>query len=211
MAIQKDGANGNIVGKFGAAYAYMLNGQNIIRGKRRPNRREPTPGQLLNQEKMKVASAFIRQLNPMVTYGYKDIAPKGNVVGPFQTAQRHVFTECLELSEDNKPYVNPEKFLVFRGELVAPQDCTVDREGTTLHLSWNATSISSLSLIHLNVFVSNFDGLAELKTAIAPAYQGSIVLELPILRDENKIHHVYVGFVDTYKNLLSDSVYVGGV
>ncbi len=46
MAIQKNGPNGAYIGKVGSVYRYVLNGQNIIRGKRKPSTKKPKPAML---------------------------------------------------------------------------------------------------------------------------------------------------------------------
>lgn len=58
MAILQNGPNGPIVGKFGSVSAYLLNGQNIIRGGKRKRTSPPSAAELLNREKQKVAGKF---------------------------------------------------------------------------------------------------------------------------------------------------------
>ncbi|HLT87033.1 MAG TPA: hypothetical protein VKZ57_05540, partial [Sphingobacterium sp.] len=89
MAIQKDGPNGAYIGKVGSVYGYVLHGQNIIRGARKPSTKKPTPAMLLNRAKMKVASSFSTMLVPCLRYGYRALAPKGSRVGAVQLAQSH--------------------------------------------------------------------------------------------------------------------------
>ncbi|WP_447770053.1 hypothetical protein [Sphingobacterium faecium] len=86
MAIQENGPNGPFKGKVGSVYGYKLNGQNIIRGARNKNRKPPTEAMLLNQQKMKVANNFIGSVKALMQYGYRHLAPKGSIIGPFQNS-----------------------------------------------------------------------------------------------------------------------------
>ena len=50
MAILQNGPNGAIVGKFGSVSAYLLKGQNVVRGGKRKKRTSPpSEAELLNR------------------------------------------------------------------------------------------------------------------------------------------------------------------
>ncbi|SFS61158.1 hypothetical protein [Sphingobacterium wenxiniae] len=207
MAIQKDGPNGPVIGKFGVHYGYMLNGQNIIRGPRRPNSKKPSPAMLLNREKMKVANAFTRMLIPIFRYGYKNLAPKGSRVGAVQQAQAQVFKECIEINEEGRPYVNPEKILVFRGDLPPLHTCSVERRGDLLHFQWTPPSGLLGASYKINILLHEETYNADLKIGVAEVNAGKC--EVPMIGMTKGPLHVYVGIIEGYTGQMSDSVYLG--
>ncbi|WP_140936976.1 DUF6266 family protein [Sphingobacterium lumbrici] len=212
MAIQKDGPNGAFVGKVGSVFGYILNGQNIIRSPRKHRTREPSEAELLNREKMKVMANFLGPIYPVLRYGYKEIAPKGSRVGAVQLAQSHVRKDCMELNEQQKPFVNPEKVLVFRGSLEPPRECEVQQEGNSLHFRWQVNPAYQSSFYKLNVLIYEVDGVeADLKIAVTEVNAGQCIIESKLLAISQNPVHVYVGIVNTFKEVLSDSVYLGVV
>jgi hypothetical protein len=211
MAIQKDGPNGPFVGKVGSVFGYILNGQNIIRSPRKHRTREPSEAELLNREKMKVVGDFLSMLYPVLRYGYKELAPKGSRVGAVQLAQSHVRKECIELDDKGVPFVNPEKVLVFRGKLPPPVACEVVQDGSNLHFRWRVDQHHQQSFYKFNVFIYEVGVEAELKIAEADAEVGQCTISSPLLGKNQTPLHVYVGFVHTLDEVLSDSVYLGVV
>lgn len=211
MAIQKDGPNGAYIGKVGSVYGYVLNGQNIIRGKRKPSTKKPTPAMLLNRAKMKAASDFATVLIPCFRYGYRELAPKGSRVGAVQLAQSHIFKECLEIDDKGKPYVNPEKVRVFCGSLNPPKDCSVRQENDTLHFHWSYEAIRGSQTYRINIVVYDIDHVFVFKIAEEDAHKGEYSMLCGLLAYKKGPLHVYMGVVDTYTEELSDSIYVGVV
>ncbi|MBD1433158.1 hypothetical protein H8B06_10000 [Sphingobacterium sp. DN00404] len=209
MAIQKDGPNGAYIGKVGSVYGYVLNGQNIIRGKRKPSTKKPTEGMLLNREKMKVASSFSTVLVPCLRYGYRELAPKGSRVGAVQLAQSHVFKECLEIDEKGKPFVNPEKVRVFRGNLNPPKDCLVWRENDRLHFKWSYEAERGSETYRINILIYDIDHEFRFNVAEEDVHKGEYSMLCTLLAYKKGPLHVYIGVVDVYTEELSDSVYVG--
>ncbi|TJZ62233.1 hypothetical protein FAZ15_06935 [Sphingobacterium olei] len=212
MAIQKNGPNGAFIGKVGSVFGYVLNGQNIIRGARKPSTKQPSAAELLNREKMKVMANFLGPIYPVLRYGYKELAPKGARVGAVQLAQSHVRKECVELDDQGVPFVNPEKVLVFRGSLEPPRECEMQREGNSLHFRWRVNPVHQDSFYQLNVLIYKVDAaLVDLRIALTEASAGQCTIESSVLSTNDNPTHVYVGVVDTYKEILSDSVYLGVV
>lgn len=211
MAIQKDGPNGAYIGKVGSVYGYVLHGQNIIRGARKPSTKKPTPAMLLNRAKMKVASSFSTMLVPCLRYGYRALAPKGSRVGAVQLAQSHIFKECLGIDEEGKPYVNPEKVRVFRGSLNPPKDYSVWRVDNSLHFKWGYEPIRGSQTYRVNIVVYDIDHAFVFKIAEEDVHKGEYSMLCDLLAYKKGPLHVYMGVVDAYTEELSDSVYVGTV
>lgn len=201
MGIVTKGANGLFLGKVGFMVSYMLNGQQVVRSMPDRQKRKPTPLAHINQMRMKVSSQFLRPLKHILKFGYQHIAPTGSRVGTFQTAQSYVFKNALDYHEDGMPYVNPEKVLVFRGELSPPEDLTVTRNGNVLDFSWKASHDGILIILAYkegtNFITFNEHG----PQAEAGSYSWDANLNEPV--------HIYAGFYHIIGNKLSDSVYGG--
>ncbi|UIR56198.1 DUF6266 family protein [Sphingobacterium sp. SRCM116780] len=211
MAIQKNGPNGSFKGKVGSIYGYELNGQHIIRGARVKNNNPPSEAVLMNRQKMKVANNFVKSIAPVLKYGYRHIAPKGSRIGAFQTAQRHILMETMEMAVDSQYYVNPEKVLVFRGSLYPPMGCSVEREGNFLRFNWITFPEYADKIYKMNVAFIEEDNLAQLEIGEAEVNQGTCTIALSSYMNNNKPIHVYLGIWNSYLDQLSDSVYCGVV
>ncbi|MCS4225054.1 hypothetical protein [Sphingobacterium sp. BIGb0165] len=209
MAILHHGPNGPITGKFGSVNAYILNGQNVARGQRKKRTSLPTEKELVNRRKQKVAGEFAKFNYPILDFGYQYKSKKGDRIGAFQLAQRHIFPETLELDAENKPFVNPEKLLVFAGNLLPLADCQIEKEGDILHLKWTAVPIYNGHLFKVNLALINLDGTGDMKTAIAEVNQGSISIRIPGLNSKKFDYHVYVCVWDTFLGEFSNSTYCG--
>ncbi|NGM65964.1 DUF6266 family protein [Sphingobacterium sp. SGR-19] len=213
MAILKDGIHGPFSGRVGNVVGYELNGQAIVRSLPSRPKRKPTKLAALNQQRMKVVSQFLRPIKPIINWGYKDLAPSGSRIGSFQQAQSYIFKNALDYDADNEnaPYVNPEKVLLFRGEQTPPRNPQVRREGKILVFEWD----SSYTGLRDEIFVAAiydgkniFDLLSSGPDLSARSYAwepfgNTMMGKVPF--------HVYVGSKNTLTDKLSDSVYLGVV
>ncbi|MFD1629704.1 DUF6266 family protein [Pseudopedobacter beijingensis] len=213
MAILKDGINGPFSGKVGSIVGYQLNGQTIIRGLPTVVRRKPTALTLLNRSRMKVVSQFLKPLKPVIDFGYKNTAPRGSRVGAFQSAQSYTFRNAIDYDENNVPYVNPEKVLVFRGNLMEPSLLVVTREENTIHIQWDSTQYKYKRGILLVVAYAIEEEQVLFDEGGAKISAGTFTWNLgeEISTAKYPHLHIYVGVYDVVRNELSDSVYGGCV
>lgn len=213
MAILKDGINGPFSGKVGSVVGYVLNGQGIIRGLPVRPKRKPTKLAALNQQRMKVVSQFLSPIKPIIKWGYRDLAPPGSRVGSFQQAQSYTFKNALDYDgeNDNAPYVNPEKALLFRGEEQGPKNPRVRREGQALVFEWDPLFSGHHDQI-LVAAIYDGDQKYDLLSAGPDLSKGRYTWEpFGNTSTEDTILHVYVGSKNTLTDKLSDSIYVGVV
>lgn len=210
MAIVKQSIYGSISGKLGGIVGYELNGQNILRSVPSYTKRPPSAMEAINRAKMAAASKFLKPIKRIIVFGYKNLAPKGSRVGPFQTAQRHVFKEATEVGENSMVYVNPEKVFVFRGDLTAPARVEVVRQENGINITWDKKPWKEPLLLVLAYAPEKDYFLFE--EGPVRAEEGIFNLSIPerVLSDLPHIH-VYIGFYDIINDRLSDSVYGGCV
>lgn len=169
----------------------------------------PSEAELLNREKQKVAGKFAGANKVILEFGYQSLAKTGSRVGAFQLAQRHIFKETLELGEDNKPFVNPEKLLLFSGPLTPLANCQVSLDGDRIDLSWTVGDEYRSSRYKINVGLIDIEGESRLKISIANVNQGSCLFEVEGISKKAFDCHVYVGVWDTLKDDFSNSIYCG--
>lgn len=210
MAIVKQSVYGTISGKLGGIVGYELNGQNILRSAPSYTKRPPSPSEAMNRAKMAAASHFLKPIKRIIAFGYKNLAPKGSRVGPFQTAQSHVLKEAVDLGENNIPYVNPEKVMVFRGDLTPPARVKVVRQDHGISFTWEKQPWKEPVLLLLAYAPE--DNYFLFEEGPVKAGEGAFDLSIPerVLSDLRNVH-IYAGFYDIISDRLSDSVYGGCV
>lgn len=209
MAVAKHGINGPFSGKVGSIVGYQLNGQQVMRSV--GNRTRPfTPLELLNQAKMRVVSKFLGPIKPFVKFGYQREAPAGSRVGPFQLAQSYVRKYAVDIDDEGKPFVNPEKALISRGKLDPPLNATATREGDQLTIRWDS---SGPARDRDRLMLLLYDGymFRDFREIGAERRDGIEVLEIKLLRFAENPIYVYASFRDTLFDKISDSAYCGAV
>ncbi|MDF2519001.1 MAG: hypothetical protein K0R59_4297 [Sphingobacterium sp.] len=209
MAILQNGPNGPITGKFGSVSAYILNGQNIVRGPKRKRTSPPSESELLNRKKQKVAGKFAGDNSRILDFGYQFLAKKGSRIGAFQLAQRHIFKEAIELDSENNPFVNPEKLVVFAGQLTPLTNCEVSLHGDTIDLKWTSNGQYEDNSYKINLALVGLEGESHLMTSITEVQQGACTLQFKGISRKNCDYHVYVGIWNTLYGDFSNSTYCG--
>ncbi len=213
MAILKGGINGPFSGKVGNIVGYQLNGQNIVRSLPVVIKRKPTALTLINRGRMKAVSQFLSPVKGVIDFGYKNIAPKGSRIGAFQAAQSYTFKHAIDYGEGNGPYVNPEKVLVFRGNLMEPPLLDVTREENKIHIQWDSIKCKLQHGVLLALAYAIEEKQFWFEEGGAKISEGTFTWTLSpdatIERYPNL--HIYVGFYDILRDELSDSIYAGCV
>lgn len=210
MAILKAGVNGPFSGKVGSIVGYELNGQAIIRSLPAVIKRPPSELTLINRMRMKVVSRFLKFIKMPIAFGYKNIAPKGSRVGTFQSAQSYLFHNAVDYDAENMPYVNPEKVLVFRGDMVPPQLINVERRDNKLYVEWNKDACKGYPTIVV-VLAYVIEKSCTWNEGAAISTEGKMLWEDRQFSIKEDQVHIYVGFYDMLNDKFSDSVYGGCV
>jgi len=210
MAVSKHGVHGAFSGKIGSIIGYELNGQNVLRtvGARSPSKKF-SELELINQGRMREVSRFLKMIKPFIVFGYQHLAPKGSRVGAFQMAQSHTLKNAIKYGEGNKPLVDPEKVLVFRGDLLPPQHVQVSLNETRITINWEAPHRFAREV--LIALLYDGEDYREFREVGSLASTGQDTWDLRWVPKDGRPIHVYVGFHDTIFNQLSDSVYAGTI
>ncbi|ULT24131.1 hypothetical protein KUH03_34545 [Sphingobacterium sp. E70] len=169
----------------------------------------PSEAELLNREKQKVAGLFARDNKAILNFGYQYMSEMGRRIGAFQLAQRHIFKEAMELDLENNPFVNPEKLIVFAGQLTPLTNCEVSLHGDTIDLKWTSNGQYDDNIYKLNLALLGLYGESHLRTSIAEVKQGTCMLQFKGISRKNCDYHVYVCIWDTFRGIFSNSTYCG--
>ena len=208
MAILQKGSFFSFSGKVGDLVVVDLNGQKVVRSapSTSPNRKL-SPLEQLNRDMMKVTSQFLKPLHSVLKFGYKNLAPKGTRVAAFQQAQSHTRKNAIDFLEDGRAYVNPEKILVFRGELNEPKQMEAMRTPNEIQVVWKKCK----GMVLLLVAYAIDEGVVLFEEGVASSADGSFNWELEDKLSRFPQLHLYAGFYHIIKGNMSDSVYVGCV
>ncbi len=209
MAIAEQGINGPFRGKVGSVIGYQLNGQNVMRSISKPRKRPFTERELLNQAKMKVTSQFLERIRFYVKFGFRGEAPEGSRVGAFQLAQSQVRKHALEIDSEGKPFVNPAKVLISKGNLEPPLNCSVTAEGDRLFFRWDY--LESGGYHRLLTLAYDGDSFHFFRDVGAERRSGQDTWDLHDLDLLEQPLHVYAAFRNTMTDEISDSVYCGAI
>lgn len=212
MAILKPGGIGPFKGQVGGIVGYQLYDQNIIRTLPVRVKREPTELEAINRHRMKVVSEFLTPVKDIVKFGYKNLIEGGGRVGAFQKAQSYTFKNSLDydLSNGNMPYVNPEKVLLFQGDLSVANMLAFEVSDEGLLFSWE-TILQRYSGDQLIAVLYNVEQKAvDFLTGGADISVGEFLWKANVKGFKHEgITHVYAGFHNPVDGSVSNSVYCG--
>jgi len=169
----------------------------------------PAKQSFSTEKKQKVAGRFAGDNSAIFDFGYQSLAEKGSRIGAFQLAQRHIFKEAMEMDPDNNPFVNPEKLLVFAGQLVPLTNCQINLHGDVIKLKWAPNAQYEDSIYKINLALIGLYGESHLRTSIAEVRQGACSLQFNGISRKNCDYHAYVGIWDTLRDNFSNSIYCG--
>ena len=211
MAILKGGINGPFSGKVGSVVGYELNGQAIIRSLPRYVKRKPTELTIINRNRMKAVSKFLSPIGEIIKLGYKNIAPPGSRIGAFQAAQSYFFKNAIDYDEDTVPYINPEKALIFRGNLDLPIVTSLHREQCKLTITWERHQHQYDGHYKLLLLAYDIENEASLYEGAATMNDGQLEWQLPNQYHKIEQLHIYFGVLNIFTGEMSNSVYAGCV
>ena len=202
--------NGNIIGNVGNLNYYMKNGVNMVRKRRAKNNKPSTGGQLVNQEKFKMANRFLNPLVEFVKTGYADVSrskltsPQNLVIS--EITKGAIFGVMPDL------YLDFEKIKVCNGVLRAPWNAKVRLLDGELQFTWDVLNYGwpvASERVMLLAYAPECDE-AIYNLAGAQHQDGKDVLKLDLSWKGLKIE-TYMAFRAENGLQVSDSVYTGSI
>jgi hypothetical protein len=211
MGLLPEGIFGRINGSVGAVVTYQLNGQNVIRGKRRPSKKPPTLPQLQSRMEMGVLTLFFEKVQGFIKMGFGPLA-LGTPRNYHNLAIRH--NRALG-TKGNYPdvQVDYEHLLLSKGDLSMALNPAVQRVENGLKFTWD--SPESLVLNYGNDQVMMLAYSPRLNKSIfidggARRQMQEDVLILPPSMMEEQLE-VYISFIANDRLHAADSQYLGTI
>lgn len=195
-------------GKLGRTVSYPLNGIMVTRGIGINNKKRSKP-QLTVMQKTKVTSRFLQPVMAYLKIGYGIEARRQKA-----HAQNPAFLyHWKNAMKGEYPHieVDYEKALMTTGLLPKPEAVEISIGAEGLNFSWNPESIEGLAhWTDQSMMIAYFPELdtAQFVTAGANRYIGKDFLPLN-LEKKNTIMELYLSFISSDRQSISDSVYAG--
>lgn len=201
-------------GKVGGFTFYKLNGKIVMRslpnGKHR-NKTHPSPLQTLYQKRLADVNAYLRPLKRVLDFGYQNFLDQKSGVN-----WAHTNLSTKGYNHNANPQINAAYLQISRGSLVGADEVKAVRETGGITLSWkdnvnegNANSSDSVSILLNHPASKNHVWLEEL------CQRGDLTCVIPLSESNQLLEwEVYLVFhrkLNTKKNILSDSYYLGRV
>ncbi|KLT64723.1 DUF6266 family protein [Pedobacter sp. BMA] len=207
MAIMGRGPLGGFSGKLGNVVGCNRNGKFYLKSSPRKSNQPPSPKQLEQRERMKLAAQFVGALKEVIMVGYQYVKPNHH---PVNKATSYHSKEAIagtwpELSIDYP------KVKLSHGYLSPPSQCEVKATGAyTISLTWpvltNAFQCGDDEL--LVVVLGDTIDWPYWKFDVAKRDDGSGILTLDE-SDVGKAVHVYAAYVSANGKKVSNSWYLG--
>lgn len=201
MARVIEGINGAFSGKVGTVVGYTRNGVGIMRSLPRKSSKAPTQKQLDNQQKMRVAQAWLKYLITYVRVGFKNYSQKQHAFGSALS-----YLKLNAIKEDFT--VDPAKMLISWGELKQPESAAVSNpEPGILEFTWvpvRHDKDHAIVVAHHPGSDKHFGDVSGAKRSTGKhiqEYKGLKGVEV----------EVYLGFVSEEREKCCNSVYLGRV
>ncbi|TCC99859.1 DUF6266 family protein [Pedobacter psychroterrae] len=208
MARLKSGLLGGISGKIGDVIGYIRYGKAYVKMKTIKPKKEASPAQLAEREKMRVVNRFINSMTEFVRIGFTlEAAGKTHSANAAaKSYQMRAVTGDYPALEIDYPQV-----LLCKGQIDPPVDVPVVVMATGLQFSWELIQRTSvyhkISRVMLLVYAPALDKSFYTLSG-ARIMEKTDFLELPI-GFKNQLLHLYVAFHRDNKKQISNSTYAG--
>lgn len=202
--------NGIISGKVNGMIYYNRNGKQCVKGMCANPTDPQTIAQLTQRDKQKLAAAFLRCTRYLIKIGYQ----KSQKSTPAHEFMSHLVKEAVKGVYPNQ-YIDYSLCRISRGKIPAPAEITVEKQYSSLSLSWKADlrHAESLKTDHLVVLIINLAGESFIDYKLATRQDESATLNLPESFND-KVHawgfyHNPDKFPFESREKVSDSIYLG--
>lgn len=211
MALLPGGIFGGPNGTVGAVVTYQLNGQNVMRGKRRPNNKPPTLPQLQSQMEMGLLTLFLEKVKGFVKTGFSPSA-MGTIWNYHNLAIRY---NRPKGTTGNYPdiQINFEHLRLSKGNLEMAANPMVQRVENGLKFTWENPGSLVAGYGKDQVMMLAYSQRLNKSTFIdsgARRERKEDLLVLPPGMLEEQLE-VYISFVSNDRLTAADSLYLGTI
>lgn len=211
MARLKNSILGGILGAIGNIEGYMLNGQYIVRSRRRKSSKLPSEKQLASWQKMRVVNHFLGAFDPFVKLGFSHVVI-GKTYNAYTAAIRYQMLNAIGGKYPDH-CIDYEKVRLTEGTLnIEGINATVSIQDNILKFTW----IPDFSYAHSNDHVMLLAYAPSLNEAVynlcgTKRSTGTDVLILPDDSWKGKVIETYLSFKDESSMLCANSIYTGQI
>jgi len=209
MALLPGGIFGGPSGTVGAVVTYQLNGQNVMRGKRRKSNKPPTLPQLQSRMEMGVLTLFLDKVKGFVKTGFSPLA-MGTTRNYHNLAVRY---NRLQGTTGTYPDVkiNFEHLLVSKGDLEIAANPRVQRVENGLKFTWDYPGSPVETYGKDQVMMLAYSPRLSKSTFIDSGARRAKMEDTLILPPAmlNEQLEVYISFVSNDRLKAADSQYLG--
>lgn len=200
------GINGPIEGRVGTVIGSSRNGIPYLKGPHKKRTKKISVKEKVNRSKFKMAQEWLSPILPFVREGFKDFSQKAP---GFRGAISHLLMNGFDGVPPNR-VIQPELVKVSFGDLVLPEDITVDTSSSkVLKFSWNPKPVdggfSNDQVMLLAYDIKN----GKMHYTITGQFRkaGSDELNIASMYDGN--YYIYLAFVSADRSRRSNSIYLG--
>jgi hypothetical protein len=211
MARLKNGILGGITGKIGNIEGYMLNGEYIVRSRRRKSTKPRTEKQLANQQKFGTVNHFINPFIDFVIVGFNHSAI-GKRQRPHNLAVSYQYKYAITGQYPDFT-IDYSKVRVTEGSInIQNINASVQLENNHLNFTWTP----DLTFAYGNDRVMLLAYAPALKEAVytlcgAKRNKGIDVLELPDDSWKGQVIETYLSFRAENRMVCANSLYLGQI
>ena len=211
MALLPGGIFGGPNGTVGAVVTYQLNGQNVMRGKRRPSNKPPTLPQLQSRMEMGVLTLFLEKVKGFVKTGFSPLA-MGTIRNYHNLAVRY---NRPQGTTGNYPdiQINFEHLMLSKGDLDMAVNPVVQHVENGLKFTWDYPGSLVAGYGKDQVMMLAYSPRLNKSTFIdsgARREKKEDVLILPTSMLQEQLE-VYISFVANDRLNAADSTYLGSL
>lgn len=202
--------NGKLSGTIGNLIHYENNGEQCVRIKSAEYHDANTPVQQSHRGRIRLSGQFLKECKRIIKIGYQ-ASTKNNY---FNEANSYMYYNCFTM-DGGKEYLDFSKVKISRGNIPAPEDCTIVSSGITLDIKWRPYNKyeRAYKSDHAVVLLYDSEGKSHQFTEAALRSDSSALIKIP--NDAIYPFHVWIFFhnpgfeVGESKDKISDSVYLG--
>ncbi|MFC3416774.1 DUF6266 family protein [Algoriphagus hitonicola] len=203
-------------GKIGNLVFYSMNGKTVVRtrpsGTHR-NKTHPSPLQLLQREKLKTINRFLKPLKRVLDFGYQEYLTQ---------SKKGIHLAYAELNHkgyhhDREPRIDPAFLKISKGNLLEPQNPTLEKTDSGFRISWDASSAEGKSMPSDETFIVLYQPEQGKYIWVEQKFRRSAGLAEVNLAEANRDYpwHVYLAFsqynIWRKSYILSNSEYLGKI
>lgn len=208
MAILENGPNGGFTGKVGSVTGYYSNGKWIIRGLRKPSKKNKkgTAKQNACRNRFSLMQHFLSPLIPFLRIGF-NMESRKRMMTAHNVAKSYNMLHAQNLDGS----IDYSKVCLSYGSIIGPENPKVMVDDLGFHFSWTDNTGSDYDRANDQAMLIAYNvekGVTYQETGGAKRKKCLDLLEITNA-DKGDIFHVWISFISEDRQHISMSTYCG--